>query len=289
MSNTDISVSFIKEYESQVHLAYQQTGTVLRNTVRVKNSVKGKSTTFQIIGKGSATTKTRHGTVSPMNLEHSTAEVFLNDFYAGEWVDKLDELKTNIDERNAAAKSGAYALGRKTDDLIIAALDEATTTVGDGTTGLTKALVLEAFAKLNENEVPDDRDRYCVVSPLAWNDLLNIKEFADSDYVDDKPFMKGRQSRNWLGITWIMHTGLPEDEGERTCFMYHKTAVGHAIGADVTTDITWHGDHAAHFINNMMSQGSGLIDDSGVVKILISEKATKEEEPEEPKTPPTQG
>ena len=49
----------------------------------------------------------------------------------------------------------------------------------------------------------------------------------------------------------------------RTCFWYHKSAVGHAIGQDVTTDITWHGDRAAHFVANSMSQGAALIEPCG--------------------------
>ena len=284
MSNpTDISVAFIKQFESEVHLAYQQQGTMLRNMVRTKNNVKGASTTFQLIGKGTATTKTRHGTVTPMNLEHSKVEVTLVDSYAGEWVDALDELKTNINERDAVAKSGAYALGRKTDEHIINALKGATNVVGDGTTALTKALVLEAFAKFNQNEVPDDGERYAVVSPIQWNDLLNITEFSDSDYVEDKPFMKGRECRKWLGINWCMHTGLPSasktTDGSntavtsttRSAFLFHKSAIGFASGQDVKTGIMWYEDHAAHFINNMMSQGAGLIDNDGVIVIKTKE------------------
>lgn len=278
MSNpTDISVAFIKQFESEVHLKYQQEGSLLRNMVRTKNNVKGKSTTFQIIGKGSASTKNRHGTVTPMNLVHTNVEVTLSDFYAGEWVDKLDELKTNIDERGAVAKTEGYALGRKTDDLIIAALATATTTV-NATAALNLSKVLEAFAKFNELEVPDDGERYAVVTPKAWNELLQIDQFAKSDYVEDKPFMKGKNCKKWLGINWCMHSGLPTTttgEGQNavttaTCFLFHKSAIGFASGADVTVDITWHGDHAAHFINSMMSQGAGLIDDDGVIKITVA-------------------
>lgn len=274
---TDISVAFIKQFESEVHLKYQQEGSLLRNMVRTKNNVKGKSTTFQIIGKGSASTKNRHGTVTPMNLVHTNVEVTLSDFYAGEWVDKLDELKTNIDERGAVAKTEGYALGRKTDDLIITALATATTTV-NATAALNLSKVLEAFAKFNELEVPDDGERYAVVTPKAWNELLQIDQFAKSDYVEDKPFMKGKNCKKWLGINWCMHSGLPTTttgEGQNavttaTCFLFHKSAIGFASGADVTTDITWHGDHAAHFINSMMSQGAGLIDDDGVIKITVA-------------------
>ena len=268
---TDISVAFIKEFESEVHLAYQQQGTVLLNTVRTKKNVKGKSTTFQLIGKGTASTKIRHKQISPMNLEHSNVEVLLEDYYAGDWVDKLDELKTNIDERGAVAKSGAYALGRKSDDLIIAAMAKSTEEIDASTTGLTLDKALEAFAKLNTLEVPDDGERYAVVSPLVWNQLLKIDQFAKSNYVEDKPFMKGKQVKSWLGIKWLQHTALPTNSGVAKCFMYHKSAIGHASGADVTTDITWHGDYASHFINNMMSQGAGLIDPTGVVVIKCAE------------------
>lgn len=276
MAVEDITVAFIKQFESEVHLAYQQTGTLLRNTVRVKNNVNGSSTVFQKVGKGTASTKARNGTINPMQAKHETCEVTLSDWYAGDWVDKLDEAKINHDERKVIAQTGAYALGRKTDELIIEALNKAKNDAGDNTTGLTKAKVMKAFAMLNESDVPDDGQRYAVVSPLQWNDLMNIPEFAKSDYVSDKPFMKGRECRKWLGINWMMHTALPLTSKVRTAFMYHSSAIGHAVGADVTTDIQWHNDHAAHFINNMMSQGAGLIDDSGVIKITSLEGAAEQ-------------
>ena len=55
-----------------------------------------------------------------MNIDHTPVECFLTDYYAGDWVDQMDELKTNIDERTVITNAGAYALGRKTDELIIA-------------------------------------------------------------------------------------------------------------------------------------------------------------------------
>ena len=90
-------------------------------TVRSKTDVRGASTVFQKVGKGTAAAKARHGNVPVMNVDHTPVECILQDYYAGDWVDRLDELKTNIDERTVIANAGAYALGRKTDELIIAA------------------------------------------------------------------------------------------------------------------------------------------------------------------------
>ena len=46
MATPTISTSFIEEFESGVHMAYQRMGSKLRNTVRTVNGVKNK-TTFQ--------------------------------------------------------------------------------------------------------------------------------------------------------------------------------------------------------------------------------------------------
>lgn len=271
---TQVSKSFIKNFEADVHLAYQQMGSKLKNTVRFKNDIIGSSTVFQKVGKGIASGKARHGLVPVMSVDHSPVECELQDYYAGDWVDALDELKMSIDERRVIASAGAYALGRKTDELIIGALNKASdgNDVGDYGKALAKADILNAFAKLNEKDVPDDGQRFGIVGPLQWNALLNIPEFSSSDYAGDNlPFLKGTESRKWLGINWIMHTGLPLNGTNRDCFIFHKTAVGHASGQDVKSDITWHGDHAAHFVNNMMSQGACLIDETGVVRIKCKE------------------
>ncbi len=266
--STTIEQAFIKQFEREVHEAYQRQGSKLRPTVRVKNGVRGSSTVFQRVGRGSAATKARHGMVPVMNVEFSSVEVRLVDYYAGEWVDRLDELKTNIDERQVLATAGAFALGRKTDELIIEALSQTTNVAGDGTTGLTKEKVLEAFEILGANEVPDDGQRYAVIGWKQWSELLNLPEFANAEFVGDRDLpWKGTQAKYWLGTLWIPHSGLPLEGGIRQCFWYHRSAVGHAVGQDITTDITWHGDRAAWFVSNMMSQGAGLVDPAGVVRM----------------------
>ena len=270
--SVSIDQVFVKQFEADVHLAYQQMGTKLRSTIRSKSGVVGTSTTFQKIGKGIASTKSRHGIVPVMNLNHTPVECTLQDYYAGDWVDALDELKINVDERRVVASAGAYALGRKTDELIIGAMNNATQYVGDYSTGLTKTLVLEAIEKLNTNDVPDDGRRFAVVGVHQWNELLAIDEFVSADYVgNDLPFVTGGAIKKWLGITWIMHNDLPVTSDKRDCFIYHASSIGHACGQEVKTDISWHGERAAHFISNSMSQGAVLIDADGIVRVKCDE------------------
>ena len=273
---TTIDQAFVKQFEREVHEAFQRQGSKLRNTVRVINEVQGSEAVFQKVGKGTASTKSTHGMVPVMNLDHSAVTATLQDFYAGDWVDRLDELKINIDERQVIANAGAYALGRKADELIINKLASVGSgqEVADDNVGMTLDKVLEALTMLGGADVPDDGERFAVVGWKQWSELLKINEFASADFVgaDELPYQMTMQAKRWLGTLWIPHSGLPVDGSDiRSCFWYHKTAIGHAVAADVETDITWHGDRAAHFVNNMMSQGTALIDATGIVEIKCDE------------------
>jgi hypothetical protein len=278
--STTVDQAFVKNFQAEVHEAFQRIGSKLRNTVRSKNEVIGSSTTFQKVGKGAASTKARHGKVPVMNIDHTPIECLLADYYAGDWVDKLDEIKTNIDERMVVANAGAYALGRKTDELIINELDllgasQEAKDVGTGLTdadGLTKEKVLLAFEMLGAADVPDDGQRFAIIGWKQWSDLLGVQEFANADYVGDEELpWRGTQAKRWLGALWMPHSGLTKSASLRYCYWYHKTAVGHASGSDVKSDVTWHGDRASNFISNMMSQGSCLIDTSGIVRMRCAE------------------
>jgi hypothetical protein len=272
--STSVPTSFIRQYEQEVHDAYQRRGTLIRGTVRTANNVTGKSTTFQVIGKGTAAQKSRHGLVPVMNQSHTAVECSLSDFYAGDYVDKLDELKINYDERSAVARGGAMALGRKTDELITTAMDGASnsTSITLTSEATIRNSLLEACGDLYERDVPtDDGMVFGLMSPRMWEALMTVEQFASADYrgSDDLPFV--RAAKTWLGVNWIKHSGLPLATNTRSCFIYHYDAVGHGIGSEVTADISWVGERAAHFINHMMSQGAVIIDDDGIQKITIDE------------------
>jgi hypothetical protein len=274
MAAPDVDDSFVKQYEREVHEAYQREGSKLRNTVRKRSKVTGSSTTFQKIGTGTATTKARHGAITPMNLDHTPVECTLSDWYAGEWIDKLDELKEAHDERRVAVNAGAWALGRKTDEQIITALDATTNTVAVSTTGLTKAKIYSAFETLGNNDVFEEGRMYALVGYEQWTNLLDLTEFASAEYVGagELPFIKeGMEVKRWMGTMWMTHSGLPLSGSTRKVFWYRDDAIGHGSGAEVVTDVTWHGDRAAHFVNNMMSQGACLIDANGVIEIQCIE------------------
>jgi len=266
MANT-IDQAFIKQFESEVHMAYQRMGSKLRNTVRSTN-VTGSTARFQVIGKGTASTKTRNGDVSTMELAHTNVEATMADYYAAEYIDKLDELKININERQAVAQSAAAALGRQTDALIVAAMDAGanSTQIADTGGALVKADLLTLFQTFGAEDIPEDGQRYLAMSPSGFADLFNINEFASSDYVGPQnlPFAGGMTMKEFLGFKIFSTSAVAGGKN----FAYHARAVGIGINSDVQTEVNYVPQKVAHLATSMMSMGYVVIDDDGVFEVL---------------------
>lgn len=289
--STSITTAFITSYDSKVHEVFQRRGSFLKDAVRMKTDVVGSTAVFQKIGTGTATTKARHGTITPMNQTHTAPQATIVDFYAGDFVDRLDEAKINIGERDAIASGGAMALGRKVDDQI--------TTVLDSTTQSTITLTITSKANIHgtaiqfveavwANDVPNDGDVYSAVTARYWSQLMLLDQFSRADWVRadgqayvSGPAIGGGRWKDWMGIKFKMQTGLQgAGTSSANCYIWHKTAVGYAVAksagniagnASVAADITWHGDRAAHFVNHMMSGQAVMIDDTGVIQGTLND------------------
>lgn len=266
MANT-IDQAFIKQFETEVHLAYQRMGSKIRNTVRTSN-VTGSTARFQKIGTGAASTKSRNGNVTAMELAHTYAEVTMADYYAAEYIDKLDELKININERQAVAQSAAAALGRKTDELLTTAMDAGAnaTQIADISGALDKADLLTLFQTFGTADIPEDGQRYLAMSPAGFADLFNITEFASSDYVGPQnlPFAGGMTMKEFLGFKIYSTSAVAGGKN----FAYHTSAVGLGVNADVTTEINYVAEKVSHLATSMMSMGAVVIDGNGVYEVL---------------------
>lgn len=284
--STSVDQAFIKQYEAEVHAAYQRKGSTLRNFVRTSTKTPGKDITFQKVGKGIAVSKTRHGNITPMNADHTNVTCTLVDKYAADYIDKLDELKTNIDERRVVVEAGAWALGRFTDSQITDVLDSATgflsTQIGSvasvNLTSLAVANLTGLISRLGDRDVPvGDGGLFAVVTWPVWGAMLKIQEFSNSQWVgpDALPFKTAMQAKYWAGALWTPYSGLTRDSSTKVSknYVFHKSAVGHGIGSEIQTMVDWIPEKAAWFANNMLSMGAVLIDDLGIERILIDEDA----------------
>jgi len=267
---TSITNAFITQFEAEVHMAYQRMGSKLKNLVRTVNGVNGNTVKFQKVAKGSANTKARHAEVVAMDLAHSNVSATLTDYYAADYVDKLDELKVNIDERQVVANSAAYALGRKTDSVITSVMENATALANNSSgtgTGMNLGKAQAMMELFNTNDVPDDQQRYWVVGPKQWSDLINLDQFSRVEYVGESelPYAGGMTAKRWLGFLWFVHSGL-ETSGstDRHTVAFHKSSIGMGIGSDVKTEVNYIPEKVSHLITSMLSIGGVLIDSDGI-------------------------
>ena len=265
-----IDQAFVKQFEAEVHMAYQRMGSKLKSMVRNVNGVKGNTVQFQKVAKGSASTKARHAEVVAMNSVHSNVTATLSDFYAADYVDKLDELKVNIDERNIVAQNAAYALGRKTDSIITDTFDAGATSLANNSAGSTTGMNLDkaqnVFEIFGNNDVPDDGQRYWVVGPKQWSDLLDIDQFSRAEYIGeaDLPYKGGMTAKRWLSFMWMGFSGLSIASGDRNTIAFHKSSLGLGVGSDVRTEVNYIPEKVAHLMTSYLSMGSVLIDTNGI-------------------------
>ena len=265
-----IDQAFVKQFEAEVHMAYQRMGSKLKPMVRNVNGVKGNTVQFQKVAKGSASTKARHAEVVAMNSVHSNVTATLSDFYAADYVDKLDELKINIDERNVVAQNAAYALGRKTDEIITDTFDASATALANNSAGSTTGMNLDkaqnVFEIFGNNDVPDDGQRYWVVGPKQWSDLLDIDQFSRAEYIGeaDLPYKGGMTAKRWLSFMWMGFSGLSTTGSDRNTIAFHKSSLGMGVGSDVRTEVNYIPEKVAHLTTSYMSMGAVLIDGDGV-------------------------
>lgn len=286
-AGTSVSNSFVTMFSDDVKQAYQQSSSNLVGAVRVVRNVVGSTYKFHKLSKGgsiknknryeditamSDTSKSNSGTYVGGTAQNSIVTTTLNNFHSGEYVDDMDQFKTNIDLRSTFASAIASALGRAVDQEIIDALDAGSpTTTVSATSGLSKAKFLEIHEAMNALDIPTD-GRAIIISPQALTDLLtdsNLVTAADG-LVSNTALASG-YIPNVFGFNVIMSTLLTKNSVQRDCYAIHRDSVGLALAADINTRIDYVPAKASHLILGTMSGGSAVIDADGVVKVEVTE------------------
>ena len=130
-------------------------------------------------------------------------------------------------------------INRKIDDDIITELNTGSIDTGADVTA-DIGLVMKAKTILGNDDVPWDGNICALITPAMEAYLMQTKEFSNREYVRKMPFeMADPAWRDqtfeyyWLGVWWVVHPNLPGSEtATENCFMFHKTAIGHAYNAD---------------------------------------------------------
>lgn len=281
---TTLSPAFVTLFEAEVHQAYQATAQ-LRNTCRMRTGVEGSTAKFPKLAAGTASERTPSTEVVPLNATFSTATCTLTDWIASEYSDLFNQAKINFDERQELAQLVGSAIGRREDQIILDALTAATpaatvantvvTTGSAGASDLNVGKIIAAAKTMNANNVPAG-DRHLVIHANSMASLLGDERAVSADYAQLRALNNG-EINSFMGFQVHMlgdrdEGGLAKDgSNDRTCFAFHKSAIGCAVGIAPKIEINYVPNMTSWLVTGMLSMGAVSVDGNGQVDITCRE------------------
>jgi hypothetical protein len=275
-----LSNAFVTLFDAEVKQAYQGKA-MLVPAVRQRRGVEGSTVKFPKVGRGVATVRVPQTDVTPLNVGFSTVTLTLADFNAAEYSDIFSQAKVNFDERQELVQVVAGAMGRRQDQMILDALSGSSTSltvansIGGSTTNMNIAKLREAKRLLDKGNVPPD-GRHIIIHANGLSNLLSETSVTSSDFNSVKALVQG-EINTYLGFTFHVlgdrsEGGLPIDGSlDRTCYAFHKDAVGYGEGIAMRTEINYIAEKTSWLVNEVFSAGAIAIDDEGIVKITCRE------------------
>ena len=275
----NLSTAFVTLFDAEVKQAYQASA-VLRPAVRIRSGVEGSTYKFPKIGKGVAQVRIPQTDITPLNVTYSQVTATLSDYIAAEYSDIFMQAKVNFDERRELVKVVSNAIGRRQDQLILDALTASSATsvsndIGGYDTNMNVAKLRAAAQTLNTNNVPME-GRHIIIHASSLASLLSETAVTSTDFNTVKALVQG-EINTFLGFTFHVlgdrtEGGLIKDgSNDRTCFAFHKDALGLAEGIAPKTEINYVPEKTSFLIASMFSAGAVAIDDEGIVKIVCRE------------------
>lgn len=260
--------AFQTQYRQEFISGFEQRQSLVRSTVTTEAEVRGNSAVFLVADSGSAAAVTRgvNGLIPARadNLTQNTATL-------AEWHDLVRRTSFNLyasqgDGRRIMQETTMGVLNRKVDTDIITALETGTQDTGTAAT-MSLDLAMYALAILGNNAVPLDGNISGLITPGAYAYMMQTKEFASADYVNNKPFENGMTMFRWANINWIVHPNLTgKGTNAEKCIIYHKSAIGHACDMEsVKTAVGYDEEQDYSFARASAFMGSKLLQNSGVV------------------------
>jgi len=273
LSNVDQTL-----FDAEVKKAYQSKGFILRDYVRMRDNVEGTIVSFRKVGSVTAEQYGFQSAVVYQDPNYNKVNVTLNPYRAPTLIDDVERFLFNFDERQEDAQLIAMALGRRSDQLIIDALAASGTanTIANGGTGMTFAKVRQVVQYFDDLAVPPEQ-RVIAISAAAQSDLLAEDQFTSSFYIDLHAIKNGGLNGNFaMGMNWkviptMTEGGLPKTGNIRTCFAWHKMAMGMGLGRNFSTQI----ERVPHLdswqVLGKIFANAVAVDAVGIVSIAIDE------------------
>jgi len=270
----------VKKFEMEAIQAFQDSGTGLRNAVRLRDAKGAQSVQFQVLGKMNAQERGAIHTDIPLqDVSHTPKTATVKNYVASEMTDIFLNNQVGFDERQEMVQAITSSMNRRLDQIIIDALDAASIskTVAKNVSGSNDNMTVAAFAdaagKLG-SDVPDE-DRHLLMHDNGFYHFIQEDEVASSDYNMNKALAEGRLPE-YLGFS--IHKlgdraegGLALSTNDRTNYAWQKNAIGLAVNMEPMIRIDWEPSKGGHRVTGYLSAGAVVIQEDGVVDITTDE------------------
>lgn len=266
------------QYRDEFVEAFEQRQSLLRESVTTETVIKGNQAVFLVAGSGSDTAVTRGANgLIPSRADTETQ----NTATLVEWHDLRRKTKFNIfasqgNQRRIMQMNSMAVMNRKVDNLILTELATGTITTGAAATASLN-MVAKAKTKLGNAGVPWDSNIWAVISPAFEGYLMQIKEFSSREYIGGAPidgadaaWRDKPRAYHWFGVNWICHPNVAGvGTASESCFMYHKSAIGHALDMEaLDTAIGFNDEQAYSWARTSTAQGPKLLQNTGVIEMV---------------------
>lgn len=265
-------------FDAEVKKAYQSRGHLLMNRVRTRNNVDANTVSFRKVDKVTTQEYGFQTQVQYQDPNFSKVNVILNPYRAATLIDDVERFLYNFDERQEDAMLLAMALGRRSDQLIIDALEDSgtTNTIANGGTGLTFDKVTEAAYFFDNLAVPPE-DRCIAISAKGMQQLMGQEQFTNSLYLNLDAVRNGGLNGNFaMGLNFVVipamdEGGLPINGNIRSCYAFHRLAIGMGIGRNFSTQIERVPQYDSWQCLGKIFANAVAVDATGIVEIDIDE------------------
>lgn len=276
--------AFQTAYRQEFIAGFEQTQSLLRDTVTTEAVIKGNQAVFLVADSGSAVASSR-GTngLIPARADNNTQYTAT----LSEWHDKVNKTSFNIfasqgNQRQIMQNTTMGVINRKIDSQITDELNTGTVTIGSATTVPSTLLFQNAIVKLQNASVPWDSNITLLCQPSFLAYLEMTTEFASADFVEVRPYASGDASwrdkpmaYRWRNCLIITHPNLPgKGTSSEKSFMYHKSAIGHAADvAGMTSAVGYDDEDDYSYARASMFMGVKLLQNAGIIVITADGSA----------------
>jgi hypothetical protein len=288
------NVFWTNQYTNNIMLASQQLQGVVRGNVREETFV-GEREFFDYYGESTAVElATRYADTPNIAQDYNRRSVTTTPLVWSTLVDRQDKVRMLADPNSSLVATGAAAIARKVDDVIIAAALGTAYGGKDGTTAytfdpnqtvavdyvhtgsavnsnLTVPKIVEAQYLMDSKNVDPSIPRFIVAHPSQKKSLLNTTQVTSSDYNTVKALVNG-EINTFNGFTFIWSTRVPLESGNRAAFAFAQDGLLLGLRDGLFGAITEREDkNYATQIYFRVEAGAVRMEEAKVVKILCAE------------------